>query len=165
MYWKITWLPLIYTSALKIVPLVVRIYSTGFIKCFDIVVFSSFWISPVNCEPNKNITILFTVFIVFFKALNFRFWQIYQSFDFIYGFIRSTLIVCIIVMLYLCCTKWLSELKLEKLAWPVVHRLKNSQHLFWISYQKTCSCLITKVHFGRRMFLWQKSLLKFENVS
>ena len=42
------------TSEVKIVPLVVRIYSTGFVKCFDIAVFCSFWISPVSCESNKK---------------------------------------------------------------------------------------------------------------
>ena len=39
LYWKITWPPLIHTFALKIVPLVVRVYSAGFVKCFDIAVF------------------------------------------------------------------------------------------------------------------------------
>ena len=42
LYWKITWDPFIYTSALKIVPLVIRIYYIGFVKCFDITVFCSF---------------------------------------------------------------------------------------------------------------------------
>ena len=55
LYWKITWPPLIFTYALKIVLLVVQIYSAGFVKCFDyIAVFCSFWISPVNCKSKKN---------------------------------------------------------------------------------------------------------------
>ena len=39
LYWKITWPPFIHTSALKIVPLVVRVYTVDFVKCFDIAVF------------------------------------------------------------------------------------------------------------------------------
>ena len=71
LYWKLAWPPIIYTSALKIVPLVAGIYSTGFVKCFDIAVVCSFWISPVICESNKKITILFTVLNAFFKVLTF----------------------------------------------------------------------------------------------
>ena len=36
---KITWPPLIHTSALKIVPLVVLVCTVGFVKCIDITVF------------------------------------------------------------------------------------------------------------------------------
>ena len=70
LYWKITWPPLIYTSALKIVPLVARVYSAGFIKCLDIAVSCPFWISAVNCE-SKKITTIFTVLNLFFKAFTF----------------------------------------------------------------------------------------------
>ena len=59
LYWKITWPPIIYTSVLKIVPLVVRIYPVGFVKCFNVAVFCSFWISPVNCKSKKKKTTLF----------------------------------------------------------------------------------------------------------
>ena len=65
----------IYTSALKIVPLVVRIYSTGFVKCFDAAVFCSFWISPVRCDT-------FYCFKCIVQSLNFRFWQVSQNFDY-----------------------------------------------------------------------------------
>ena len=58
----------IYTSMLKIVPLVLRIYYASFVKCFDIAVFCSFWISPVNCKSKKKITIFFTVLNLFFQT-------------------------------------------------------------------------------------------------
>ena len=82
MYWKITWLSFIHTSAMKIVPLVVWVYTISFVKCFDIEVFCLFWISPVNnCESiKKNI---FTVLSLFLKALNFCFCQVSRSFDYI----------------------------------------------------------------------------------
>ena len=55
----------------------------GFVKCFDIEVFCSFWIIPVSCESKKKkqTPILFTVLNVFIKALNFHFWQVSQSFE------------------------------------------------------------------------------------
>ena len=59
LYGKITWPLLINTSALKIVPLVVWIFSEGFVKWFDFAVFCSFWISAVNCKSKKKITVIF----------------------------------------------------------------------------------------------------------
>ena len=54
--------------------LVVQVYSAEFVKCFDIVHFES-----VQSIVNNNI---FTVLNVFFKALNSRFCQVSQSFDY-----------------------------------------------------------------------------------
>ena len=47
---KITWPPFIHTSALKIVSLVVWVYSAGFVKCFDILllILCSFWTNQVK---------------------------------------------------------------------------------------------------------------------
>ena len=88
MYWKITWPPLIHTSALKVVPLVVRVCTVGFVKCFDISVFFYFESGgSIVCQRKSN-----NILVVFYKALNFRFCQVSQSFDFIYyrhGFFMS----------------------------------------------------------------------------
>ena len=84
LYWKITWPPLIYTSALKIDPQVVRRYSAGFVKCFDISVFCFILNKSSQLQIKTKITIFFTVVNIFFKAINFRFWQVTQSLDFIY---------------------------------------------------------------------------------
>ena len=71
-----------HTSMLKIVPLVVWVYSVDFVKCFDIVVVcfilnqsGQLWIK----EKNNNI---FTGLNVFFKALNIRFWQVSKNFNY-----------------------------------------------------------------------------------
>ena len=62
---KITWPPLIDTSTLKIVPLVVRVlvYTVGFVKCFDILYFSIlFYFESVrsieNQRKNNNILLV-----------------------------------------------------------------------------------------------------------
>ena len=67
----------------NIVPLVVRVYTVCFVKWVDIALFcfilnqsGQMWIKENN---NNN----FSGLNVFFKALNFRFWQVSQSFDFI----------------------------------------------------------------------------------
>ena len=52
-----------------------------FCKIFDIAVFCFIWISPVNCESKKKIYNSFAGLNVFFKTLNFRSWQVSQSFD------------------------------------------------------------------------------------
>ena len=51
---KITWLPLIHTSALKIVPQVVWVYTVGFVKCFDIAVFCFYSKSVQSIVKSKK---------------------------------------------------------------------------------------------------------------
>ena len=80
MFWKMTWPPLIHASAVKIVPLVVRIHH-GFCKmiwyCSILFYFESFR-SIMNQRKHNN---FFTGLNVFLRALNFRFWQVSQTFD------------------------------------------------------------------------------------
>ena len=83
LYWKITWPPLLHTSALKIVP---RTGCTsihrGFCKilwyCSILFYFES--VRSIVIFLKKK-TIFFTGLNVFFRALNFRFWQVSQGFD------------------------------------------------------------------------------------
>ena len=75
MYWKITWPPFIHTSALKIAPLVVWIYTMGFVYFFiDIAVFCFIFESVLSIVNQRKNSIIFTGLNVFFKALNFCFW-------------------------------------------------------------------------------------------
>ena len=54
----------------KIVPLFVRVYSAGFVKCLDNAIFCSFSEAVRSIMSQR---IFFTGLNVFFKALNFRF--------------------------------------------------------------------------------------------
>ena len=66
LYWKITWPPFIPTSALKIVPLAVRVYNVGFIKCIDITVFC-FILNQSIVNQRKKITIFLLVYMYYSK--------------------------------------------------------------------------------------------------
>ena len=82
LYWKITCPPLIYTSALKIVPLVVR-YTPRVLE--NALICSILFILNQSGQlkiKEKNNNIFFAVVNLFFKALNFRSWQVPRSFDF-----------------------------------------------------------------------------------
>ena len=57
---------------MKILPLVARVYTVGFLKCFDIAVFCFILNQSGPENVNKNNSI-FTIVNLFFKALNVRF--------------------------------------------------------------------------------------------
>ena len=58
---KITWPSFIHTSALKKLPLVVWVYTVGFVKCFDIL----FYFESVRSIVNYRKKIVFTVYCKF----------------------------------------------------------------------------------------------------
>ena len=78
---KITWSPLIHKSAVKIVPLLIRVYTVGFVKYFDIAVICSI-LNQSGQLWIKEKKQYFTGLNAFFKALNFRFCQVSQSIDY-----------------------------------------------------------------------------------
>ena len=112
-------------------------------------IFCSFWISLVNCELKKRITIFFYCFKCIFKVLNFRFWQVSLSFDFLLW-----LIYC--VVFYSNCL-FQRRPKLFIWTWVKGHTLRLLYH-GWRRRQGTLVLLEGSFCYWRQLPVWNTDL-------